>query len=186
MVAGIAIIALGVVPFIRYFYAPLGAGDRFNVVSAFGGALLRGAIFETLRRFHRTIAISGAGVVLALAMVARWDRAQLWTDAAKDAVAIQHEVVRQIPEPGAATIVIGPRAIQVDNIVAYLDPSNIGAALRLAYDDPTVLGRDASNPDDFLQTPAEDRVNVGPVIVLGSSCSPVLRWLGGCDGRTPP
>ena len=185
-VVGLAVIGLGVVPFVRFFYAPLGAGDRFNVVSAFGGALLWAVIFETIGRIRRTVAVSGAVVVLALALVAREDRARLWSEAARDAVAIQHEVVRQIPEPGAQTIVIGPKPTQVDNIVAFIDRSNLEPAMRLAYDDSAVSARLSTSADDFADIPASDRVDVRPVTVLGSSCSTVLQWLRGCEGRLSP
>lgn len=181
--AGLAIIAVGVAPFVRYFYAPIGAGDRFNCVSAIGGALLWAAIVELLWERRREVAAVGLGVLLLFGMVARWDRGSLWTDAAADALAIRDHVVRTVPEPGDDDLVVGPTVRQVDNIAAFLDRSNIEPALRLGYGGREVGAVMAFSADAFEEIPADRRVDVSDVVRLGERCDPVSDRLGTCDGR---
>jgi hypothetical protein len=47
-----------------------------------------------------------------LGLGVRWQRTLLWHRAAHDGLAIQHGVVAAIPDPGGATVVIGPAPIQ--------------------------------------------------------------------------
>lgn len=180
---GIVLIVAGAAPFARYFYAPIGAGDRASAVSAIGGALVWAAMVELGVRWRRGVGFGAFALVLLLALVARWDRTQQWTDAAADGVRVLDAVVEQFPEPPDATIIVGPAIPPVDNMVAFLDRSNIEPALRYRYDDPTVQARLATSPEEFVTIEKERRVDVDAVLELGSSCDPISEWLGSCEGR---
>ena len=39
VIAGVTVLVLGTMPYVRYLYEPLGAGDRANYLSAFGAAI---------------------------------------------------------------------------------------------------------------------------------------------------
>lgn len=180
---GLGVIALGVLPFVRYLYAPLGAGDRFNVVSSFGGAILWAVVFETLRRVRRELAVGAFAVVLAFGLATRWDRSQLWSDAASDGVAIQAAALDQVPVPGDHAIVVGPKPVQIENIAVFLDPTNIQPALQLAYGDESVRAYMATTVEEFESTPAAERVDTTGVTRLGTRCNAILRAVDGCANR---
>src|SRR5690606_480553 len=60
VVAGLAVVAAGLVPFVRYFYAPLGFGDRAHCVSAVGGAMVWTGIGWLAWSVRRELAVAGA------------------------------------------------------------------------------------------------------------------------------
>jgi hypothetical protein len=165
VVAGLAVIVLGTLPFAKYLYAPLGAGDRFNFVSSIGGALVWAGVIAMIGHWRRPLAVGLAGVLVVAAGVARVERAVVWHRAAHDALAIQHGVVAAIPHP-TGVVVVGPKPIQEQDIAAYLDQSNVAAALQLAYDDPHVRAGLAFSEAQFEQYPASQRFDLRPVSEL--------------------
>ena len=183
VVAGLALIVLGVVPFVRYFYAPLGAGDRFNVVSALGGALIWAAVVDVAHRHRRPIGLGALAALLGFGLVARADRVQLWSAAAADARAMQAAAVDQVPDP-TGEVVVGPPAVQVDNVAAFLDRSNVQPALQLAYDDERVTARMAVDDADLAEADPASRVDATDGLTLDDVCNPVARFLGSCVDRS--
>jgi hypothetical protein len=159
------VVVLGTVPFVRYLYAPLGAGDRFNFVSSIGGALAWTGIAVMLWQWRRPLAVGLLAVVVGAALVARVERSVLWHRAAHDAVAIQAEARRTIPDP-SRLIVLGPSPIQQQNIAAYLDQSNVVAAVQLAYRDPQAAALLTFSDAEFLGYPADQRVDMRSVSLL--------------------
>jgi hypothetical protein len=131
---GLVVLIAGVAPFVFYFYAPLGAGDRLNWISAFGAALMWGGLFELLWSVRRELALAAAAGVVALAMVERADRTELWTVAGRDGWRVSRAIADQFPDPDRS-IVVGPEPIQVDNVAAFVDASNVSGAVQLAYRD---------------------------------------------------
>lgn len=129
--AAVALIVLGTIPFVRYFYAPLGAGDRVNVVAGVGTAFLWAAVFGWLGRRASTslrpvVAVAVAACVLGFG-VATWQRAHAWADAADDAAATLREL-RPI-RAGDAVVVERPPVRR--NVTAFADVSNIRGAAQL-------------------------------------------------------
>lgn len=171
---GVGIVVLGTVPFIKYLYAPLGAGDRFNFVSAVGGALLWAGILAMVGRWRRHLLVVGAVALVGAAMVTRVDRSIVWHQAGHDAVAIQSGVVAAIPNP-TGTVVVGPAPIQRENIAAYLDQSNIQGALELAYDSQAIRAGLSFTMAQFLEFPPAQRFDIRPV----SELSPDVTVDGG-------
>lgn len=166
VVAGVAVVTVGVLPFAPYLYAPLGAGDRFSVVSALGGAMVWAGIAGTVAAWHRSMAVALVVGLLAAGAVARVERAEVWHLAGRDAVAILAETRRAVPDPGGR-IVLGPAPIQRDNVAAFLDSSNVAGAVQLEYDDRDLEGRITYDEDEFSRVPADERVDIRAVSELG-------------------
>ena len=129
----VAVGRLGAVPFAFYFYAPLGAGDRFNVVSAVGAALIWTGIGAMAWRVRRELALAGAALLVVGAGPARWERADRWSRAGADALAILDAIEARWPEPPDHPIVLGPRPVQEQNVAAFLDQSNVRTAVQHLY-----------------------------------------------------
>jgi pimeloyl-ACP methyl ester carboxylesterase len=165
VVVGWAVIILGTIPFAKYLYAPLGAGDRFNFVSAIGGALVWAGLLAMVASWRRPVAVAAVVVLVAAGCYTRVERAVLWHRAAHDALAIQHGVLESIPDP-QGVIVIGPAPIQQQNIAAYLDQSNIAAALQIAYGRRDLEAGLTFSQEQFDSYPAEQRFDIRPVSQL--------------------
>jgi hypothetical protein len=127
--AGALVIALGTLPFVRYFYAPLGAGDRVNVVAGVGTALSWVGLGAWLWRRSSRPAMVAAGAVVVVAMgVASVQRSWSWADAVDDGERTLTEVRPRLAR-GATVEVPAPPMRR--NVAAFLDRSNIAGALQL-------------------------------------------------------
>ncbi len=167
VVVGLAVMVLGSLPFAKYLYAPLGAGDRFNFVSSIGGAMVWAGIVFMLWAWRRPLAVGVAVVLVVAGGVARVERSVIWHRAGHDALAIQRGVVAAIPHP-SGVIVVGPAPIQQQDIAAYLDQSNIEGALQLAYDDPHVDAGLSFSQHQFDSYPPSQRFDLTKVSQLRS------------------
>lgn len=148
VVAGLVIVVLGSLPFLRYYYAPLGAGDRVNFLSSIGGSLVWTGIGLLLVR-HRAVLATGMATLILLTLMARLQMAMVWNTAGDDAVAILQGIKQTYPEP-TDTIVLGPKPIQRANVAALLDNEyNFTPALWWLYDDPNARGRITYALEDF-------------------------------------
>lgn len=161
-VAGLAIMVIGLLPFVRYFYEPQGAGDRANYLSSMGGALVWAGLVASLRRVDRRLAGLGLVALGALALPARYERMLVWSTAGRDAQEIATAVVQEIPTPDG-TVVVGPRPIVRWNVSAFLDDSNLTGALSLAYGVPVVGARVARAEETWAAAPARLRFDLRPV-----------------------
>lgn len=131
VLGGVAVIAVGTVPFVRYFYAPLGAGDRVNVVAGVGTALLWVGLGLWVRRHARTAVVAGAATIVVSAMVvAGWQSAGAWADAADEGEA----VLASLRPVRAGDRFVVPRSTLRRNVAPFLDHSNIAGAVQLEAD----------------------------------------------------
>lgn len=156
--AGMVVIALGVLPFAAYLYAPLGAGDRFNLVSAIGGALTWVGLGAVLWRW-RPLALAGTAALLVLALAARAQRVETWTTAAGDARRIEMAIRDRFARPPLGPIVLGPSPVQRMNVAAYLDQSNVLGMLQYLFGQD-VAGGIAYRRADYERFPASLRVDI--------------------------
>lgn len=126
-IAGAATIAVGTAPFVRYFYAPLGAGDRVNVVAAVGAAMAWTGLAWVAARFVRVprAAVALGAILVAGALAEQWDAARAWSAAGDDAV----EILRMLPTEGDEVAVAAPPVRR--NVTAFLDRSNVEGAVQL-------------------------------------------------------
>jgi hypothetical protein len=128
LVTGAAVIVLGTLPFVRYFYGPLGFGDRVNVVAAVGTAMVWTGLFGwTARHVPRALAAVAAGAVVLGFAVAAWQSADAWADAQDDAA----RVLASIRPVHAGDRVVVPRSTMRRNVAAFLDDSNWAGAVQL-------------------------------------------------------
>jgi hypothetical protein len=127
--AGVAVIVLGTLPFVRYFYAPLGAGDRVNVVAGVGTALLWVGLGAWLwRRWPRPAVVAAGAVAVVVMGIASVQRSWSWADAVDDGERTL-AAVRPLLAPGATVEVPAPPMRR--NIAAFLDHSNIAGAVQV-------------------------------------------------------
>lgn len=168
--SGIVVIVAGLIPFVDYFYAPIGAGDRANAVTSIGGALIWAGLIGVLWSWRRSIAIGAVVLLVVGASLTRWNRTGLWHLAGCDADAVLTYVQTTKPNP-PRTMVFYPTPPRQDNIAAYVAPNNITAAVQFAYDDPRLDAYFAQTATEFATVPPVDRVRL-----------PDRIW---CDGRSP-
>jgi hypothetical protein len=119
---GLVCLFLGVIPFLRYYYSPVGLGDRVTVVSGLGSAAVITGMSSWLWQYFRrsTVAIFVAIIVLAAAGT----RASLIRDysvAADDSRRIVSAIESRWPVPPDHRIVFGPYPVMKRNIVAIID-----------------------------------------------------------------
>jgi hypothetical protein len=162
---GLVVMVAGVLPFVRYFYAPLGAGDRANHLSSLGGALVLAGLLAMVLRVDRRIALGAALVVVVAAGVTRVDRMSTWSTAGRDADAILAGVRAAYPEP-PRRIVIGPEPVQQDNVAAFLDHSNFDGAVQLLYGTREVRGFVSQSLTQFEQVAENERFDIRDVSEL--------------------
>ncbi len=129
--AGIAVILLGTLPFVRYFYAPLGAGDRVNVVAGVGTAMLwTGLLASAGARLPRLAFRPLATAVVVAMAAAAWQGSMAWAAAADDAA----RVLGDLPPLPPGTSIVVDRPPLHRNVAAFLDRSNIESAVQLEAD----------------------------------------------------
>jgi hypothetical protein len=158
VVIGLGVIALGAIPFTFYFYEPLGAGDRFTLVSSIGGAMAWTGIGVMLWRW-RVVVTPAAAVLLVMAMAARAQRVEQWTTAGADSQRVAHAITTRFPTRPGHEIVLGPSPVQESNIAALLDQSNVLGMLRYLYG-RDVRGGIAYTRADYESVPPRYRINL--------------------------
>ena len=126
--AGVVVVVLGTLPFVRYFYAPLGAGDRVNVVAGVGTALLWVGLGHWVARHAPAAIVAAAAGVVVLAMsVATWQSTHAWADAVDEGEA----VLASLRPVRAGDRIVLPRSTLRRNVAPFLDHSNIAGAVQL-------------------------------------------------------
>ncbi len=80
-------------------------------------------------------------------------------------MAIQQGVLDTIPDP-QGVIVVGPAPIQQQNIAAYLDQSNVAAALQIAYGRRDLEAGLSFSQEQFDSYPPGQRFDIRPVSQL--------------------
>lgn len=155
--SGIALIGLGTAPFLRYFYAPVGAGDRVNVVAGVGTALCWYALGRLCWEWRRPVAAAAGGVVLLSMVAAGLEGDRTWSRAAREGQRILAALPETTPK---GTIVVGPRPVQIRNVASFLDRTNIEYAVQLRLDDRTAKARMSWDDADFGSVPPELRIDV--------------------------
>lgn len=120
IVAGSLVIVAGTVPFVRYYYVPLGVDDRVHVVAAIGAAMCWTGMALLVWQRRRSVAIAlGALVVTAMATV-NVQRDLLYAQAGRDVLETFTELDEAMPVP-RGSIMAGPLPLAEQNIVGLLD-----------------------------------------------------------------
>lgn len=159
LLAGWAVILLGALPFVRYFYAPLGLGDRVTVVSGVGGAMVVVAAAAVLSRWWQIAGVVLAAFVVVVAIPQRVTMVRHYAIGADDSREILRHVAERWPSPPEYELVFGPEPIVERNVVAFYEMT---LPLRLLYGKP-VPARLTFEPDEFFSVPTERRVDLRAV-----------------------
>ncbi len=166
LLAGLAVIVVGLVPFARYFYAPFGPGDRFHFVSGIGGAMCWTALLARTVALRRDLGyVVGAGLLI-LGAAAHVRQASVWHRGGADAEEILDAIVARWPEPPDERIVLGPAPIIEAGVAPFVSRSNLEYALRYRYGTTDVRAGVAHHEDDFATVPEALRVEIGPLSSL--------------------
>ena len=164
VLSGLVVMVSGSIVFVAYFYAPLGAGDRVSFVSSVGGAMVWVGLAWMVGRMWRPAGVAVMLLALSLGLVVRWERTQLWATAKADAERIV-EVVQSV-DPSCSVVVLGPAPIQEQNVAAFLDQSNVDAAVQVALGRDDVRGAITFDEGAFLAAPEECRIDIRPLSEL--------------------
>jgi hypothetical protein len=144
--AGLALVVAGALPFARDPIAPLGLGDRANVVGALGAAVAWAGICQLLVR-RRVLLVA----TVAMLFIA-WGSSDLRSDAdftaaGGDAAQILRAVGQTAAGRPAGTVVIGPAPRWHHGVVGLIGEEQ--EAVRVANHDGSLSARVATGPADF-------------------------------------
>ena len=181
IVAGFVIIAAGILPYLRYFFTPVGAGDRLQYLTSIGGiATIVGLFWAIAQRTarkttHKTtlkptqdkmlltpLVVAGA-IGMALMISVRVEGVQAWNNAGDDGVKILKAIETSDVDP-RKPIVLGPMPRFYRGVTPFLDPSNVRPAVAVLFNQPTATGFITFDEESFLDEPAEQRIDTRPVI----------------------
>ena len=147
---GWALVVVGVIPFLKYTYSPIGAGDRANTVSSIGGALVLASVVWVLANGRPRAATVGVVLLVAVSLQPRVLMMRSWALAGQDADRIIAAVERDAV--GADRVVLGPAIVARNGATAMQHPDIFEDAVQWALDDPAVVGAfpdDPNDPNDF-------------------------------------
>lgn len=154
--AGWALLVLGALPFVRYFYAPIGFGDRVTVVSGVGGALVLVAVTAQLARWWRPVALLFGAVVAVAATSQRASMVATYATAADDSRRILDAINDRWPTPPDHPMVFGPEV--VDRHVRAFEPMEF--PVQVLYGTRDVRVTDAFELGEFEQAPEAQRFDL--------------------------
>lgn len=155
--AGGALLVLGVLPFVRYFYAPLGLGDRSTVVSGVGALLiLSAACRATYRWLGRPVFLVVAFLVI-MTLHTRVEMVRTYATAADDGRQLLATVERRFPEPPDDELVFGPSFVVENNVAAFF---NVDWAVHWLYGTREIAVRTTTSSEEFEQAPPAYRFDV--------------------------
>ena len=98
IVGGWIVVLLGAAPFVRYFYSPVGLGDRVTVVSGLGGAAVLVGAVGWLGQRQRVLGAALAVLILAGAVGTRASFVRDYSVAADDSRRILADVQRPVAD----------------------------------------------------------------------------------------
>lgn len=139
--AGVGAIVAGTAPFFVYFYQPLGAGDRANVVASIGTALVWvGLGWLAIERLPKGLAAAAIAGCAALFVAGQIEASESWRASGQHAT---REFERLQRDNCTAPVVVS-RGPLIRNTVAFLDASNASglaaAACGRRVDDVVIAG----------------------------------------------
>jgi len=153
VVAGLAVAASG---YARYPINPLGVGDRANVVSAIGGAMVWTGLGWALAPHRRVLACSALAFSAVLG-AARVTRAADWANAGPDTEAVRAAATPAFDRlPAGTLLVVGPPPPGHQGIYGML--GSIDPLVQLARPDLGVRATIVVADDQWEQVPPERRI----------------------------
>ena len=161
VVGGLAVLVVGVLPFVKFDYRVLGHGDRAVVVSGIGGAMVITGVGLFLWG-HRQKLTAGLAVVAAVAVLPiHLERAANYREAVTDAVAVRLALEAWPAERGEP--VLGP-GLNAHGGIMGLRGDVVGSAYRLAQDDARVNATVPETAEEFWEAPEQRRLHWNDVL----------------------
>ena len=157
IVGGWIVVLLGALPFVRYFYSPVGLGDRVTVVSGLGGAAVLVGAVGWLGQRQRVLGAALAVLILAGAVGTRASFVRDYSVAADDSRRILADVQQRWPTPPDHRIVFGPYPVMKRNIVAFIDAD---WPIQWLYGTRDVEAGFTFTPEVFATIPERERVDI--------------------------
>jgi len=132
---GAVVIAVSLIPFVFYTYEPMGVGDRVNVTTSIGAAMVWTGAGLLLWRLRPELAIGAGMALLVGSTLVRVDRIQAYSWAAAEADRITASV--PCAEPTGGVYIAGPRPEVRSNVTSFIDSEDhLQPAVQLTLDDP--------------------------------------------------
>lgn len=136
VVAGLAVVLIGALPFAKFPISVIGVNDRANVVSSIGSAMVWAGVALVLKRWPAVLGIV-ALAWLVVVVPARWQKDRDWALVGREAATAVSDVSRAFPTP-AGPIVVGPEPFNRRGIVALVAEWDTSAAVQLRLGDLAV------------------------------------------------
>jgi hypothetical protein len=159
VIAGLIVIVIGVLPFVKFPIAVIGINDRANVVSSVGAAMVWTGLLAMLVRWRRMIGIAGILTLMSFAVSARWERDRSYWRAGRDAEVIVDALTRRFPAP-AGEVLIGPAALNRSGVVGLVSDWDTSAAWQLETGRPTRAATFAGSPEEFRRVASGERLDL--------------------------
>lgn len=150
VVAGVAVVFIGALPFLEFPITVLGVNDRANVVSGLGSATVWVGLALVLRRWPAALGVFALGWLLVIGPT-RWQRDRDWAAVGDRARVTVADVASAFPSP-SDEIVIGPAADIRHGVVALVSDWDTSAAVQLQLGDPLVIARVAADEREFCRS----------------------------------
>lgn len=158
VLGGAMLLVLGVLPFVKFAYEPIGAGDRLNYLTSIGGSLIWIGLLAMLAR-HRMVLVGLVALLVAGTSVTRLDHTRNWSDARAEAVEVMRVATLRFPAP-EGPILVGPKPAIYDNTAAFANRSHVEAALQLAYGDAALQATIIDGEAAFDSSTIEQRIDL--------------------------
>jgi hypothetical protein len=135
-----------------------------SYLSSLGGAMVWVGLIWMVGRRWRGLAAGAAVLLVAGSVSARVERTEIWRTAASDSDRIVEAI--QLTDPSCTVVYVGPAPIQQQNVAAFVDQSNVDAAVQVVLGDRNVRGVMTFDERAFDKAPAECRVDIRPLSEL--------------------
>lgn len=163
VLAGFVVVVTSLLPFLRYFYSPIGPGDRVNYLASIGGAMtivgLGWACWSQQHIDVRKLVVAIGAIMLVFVISARVEQTRAWNRAGDDGIAIINEIERR-GFTADTHVVLGPSPTFYRNVAPFLDPSNVRGAMGVVFNDVSATGTIVYSEEDFLSYPADQRLDL--------------------------
>jgi hypothetical protein len=160
--AGLAIIVVGTIPFVKFPISVYGMNDRANVVSSVGAATVWVGLLALMVRYR--LAVAASAVALALLVVpSLWQRDRNYWRAGTDAEQTVRAVEARFAHP-RSDVVVGPTIPNRGGVVGADVTWAVSAALEVSTGDRSAGAVVAPDPAAFDRSPPDRRIDLRTVL----------------------
>lgn len=157
VLGGWIVVVTGALPFVRYFYSPVGLGDRVTVVSGIGGVAVVVGVLGWIGARNVVLAAALGAAVLAGATGTRASLVADYATAADDGARVLAAVERRWPTPPEEPVVFGPYPVMKRNVVTFIDAD---WPLQWLYGTRQVSAGFTTTTEAFSRVPPDRRIDL--------------------------